>query len=242
MDNQTRAQRKRLRAAAIEQRGLMPEPYRLHKSAVICEHLLQSFDLTVGITGKPVSECIVGVYSAFPEEVQLDDFIKGLYERGAQVAFPCMMSDAWSTNPNCKQTMEMRLVSADDYHHKAVDFLVHPLKTYTHYSDDIEAYPYVEANDLTMLVVPVVAFDKDHNRLGYGGGTYDRYLTQFIDGLRAIPQQSANGKAGNTSSKRPSLNAASVLSCRIVGVAFEEQAVPCIPAEDHDIALPILSL
>lgn len=238
MNDQTRAQRKQLREAALNERSLMPEPYRQHKSALLCQQLIQSFDLTLGITGRQACECTVGVYSAFPEEVQLDDFICSLYKRGAKVAFPCMISDAWSVNPDCAQIMEMRLVAEKNYHDKTVDFLVNPLKTYTHSSKELVQYPYVPASELSMLVVPVVAFDKNHNRLGYGGGTYDRYLTQFADSL----QLSSNDKTSSNSEQNLCLDETRDLSCRIVGVAFEEQLVPLIPVEKHDIALPILSL
>ena len=30
-----------------------------------------------------------------------------------------------------------------------------------------------------ILMIPLVAFDKDLNRVGYGGGYYDRYLAKF---------------------------------------------------------------
>ena len=30
-----------------------------------------------------------------------------------------------------------------------------------------------------VLLVPLVAFDKQLNRLGYGGGYYDRYISKF---------------------------------------------------------------
>ena len=63
-----------------------------------------------------------------------------------------------------------------------------------------------------MIVVPAVAFDKHGNRLGYGGGNYDRYLTQISS------------------------------DCRKIGVAFTGQQVDSIPAESHDIPLPILSI
>lgn len=36
-----------------------------------------------------------------------------------------------------------------------------------------------KANDNdALMVMPLVAFDKEHHRLGYGGGYYDRYLSK----------------------------------------------------------------
>ena len=32
-----------------------------------------------------------------------------------------------------------------------------------------------------ILLIPLVAFDNQLNRLGYGGGYYDRYLSRFHD-------------------------------------------------------------
>lgn len=49
-------------------------------------------------------------------------------------------------------------------------------------------------------------------RLGYGGGNYDRYLTQIQDGTR------------------------------IAAVAFAEQEVNEVPIEAHDIRVPIIAL
>ena len=31
-----------------------------------------------------------------------------------------------------------------------------------------------------VLIIPLVAFDYNLNRLGYGGGYYDRYLAKFL--------------------------------------------------------------
>lgn len=191
-------------------RAELPLPYRLHKSAAICETLLRSLDLTLGITATDPADAVVAVYAAFPEEVQLDDFVKGAYERGVGVAFPRMMSNASSVN-EIAQTMDMRLVSAEAYGRSSVPFLLHPLKKYTQESEELANFPLVDPQSVTMAVVPVVAFDKSSNRLGYGGGNYDRYLTQLPD------------------------------SCRITGVAFSEQQVEEIPAESHDVSLPVLS-
>ena len=108
--------------------------------------------------------------------------------------------------------MEMRIVSADAYKEKRVTFLNNPLKHFSHYDTELESYPYCTAEQLTMIIVPVVGFDSHGNRLGYGAGNYDRYLTQ-------IPN-----------------------TCRVVGVAFAEQQVDNIPTEEHDIPLTIVSL
>lgn len=203
--------RTELRNTALAVRKEMPEPYRAHKSALICTELKEAFKFTLALTGVPVAEARVAVYAAFPEEVQLHDFIEFLYEQGARVAFPCMISDARSVN-TVSQRMEMREVSAQAYYQHGIDFLLHPLKTYKHASPELASFEYVPADKLTLIVVPVVAFDKDNNRLGYGGGNYDRYLTQLSP------------------------------SCRKIGVAFAEQQVDFVPAESHDISLPMLSL
>jgi 5-formyltetrahydrofolate cyclo-ligase len=60
-----------------------------------------------------------------------------------------------------------------------------------------------------ILLVPLLAFDKNRNRLGYGGGFYDRtiaYLRQF----------------------QPLM---------AVGIAYSFQEVENVPTGTHDIAL-----
>ena len=37
----------------------------------------------------------------------------------------------------------------------------------------------IKSNILIYLLVPIVAYDKDLNRIGYGGGFYDRYLEKI---------------------------------------------------------------
>jgi 5-formyltetrahydrofolate cyclo-ligase len=54
------------------------------------------------------------------------------------------------------------------------------------------------------ILVPAVAFDEQGSRLGYGGGYYDRLLPQC----------------------RP--------ACIRIGIAFDEQVLGHIPAEEHD--------
>ena len=37
-----------------------------------------------------------------------------------------------------------------------------------------------------MLIIPLLAFDKYLNRLGYGGGYYDRYISRVYDKNKII--------------------------------------------------------
>jgi 5-formyltetrahydrofolate cyclo-ligase len=67
-----------------------------------------------------------------------------------------------------------------------------------------EIAPRVEPD---IVVMPLLGFDKDGTRLGYGGGYYDRTLAAM--------------------KKRP----------RLVGFAFAAQELPAIPREPHDLPL-----
>ncbi len=180
----------------------------------------------------------LGVYSAFSDEVDLDLLVQGAYERGVEVSFPCMMHDAHGLAGACEQTMEFRSISKGDYlasrealgaggstrktalaeGEVGVPFLLHPLRRYHHDSPELADMPYVAADELDMLVCPCVAFDAQGNRLGYGAGNYDRYLSQLL----------ALGTHEFTA------------GVQIVGVAFAEQQVPSIPVEEHDIPLPFI--
>lgn len=204
--------RQALRNEVLAERDALPHAYRAHKSSVLCSLLQDSLELTLGVEGVPPEQAIVAVYQAFRAEVDLSDFIAWLYERKAHVAFPCLVGNAHAvpSPAGVVQTMEMRLVTQEQFA-AGPSFLANPLLSFTHNSPDLAAYPYVSAHDLTMVVVPVVAFDKHGNRLGYGGGNYDRYLTQLLP------------------------------ACRRTGVAFAEQEVAEVPTQPHDIALPILA-
>ena len=67
--------------------------------------------------------------------------------------------------------------------------------------------PRLDALAIDAVLVPGVAFDRAGHRLGYGGGYYDRLL--------------------------PSLRR----DCLRVGLAYDEQVVDELPAEEHDVRL-----
>lgn len=211
LDSETSETREQIRRQVLAERATLPKPYRLHKSSAICDELETSLAITCATIGIDPPACTIAVYAAFEEEVQLDQFIRAAYAQGARVAFPCIVEDAWGLEGALQQTMEMRLVSPETYEKDEVPFIAHPLRKYHHDDEALRDFPYVAANELTMIVIPLVAFDAHRNRLGYGGGNYDRYLPQL-------------GK-----------------DCRQIAVAFSEQEVPFIPAEEHDVPVTVLA-
>lgn len=64
--------------------------------------------------------------------------------------------------------------------------------------------------DPDLMLVPLSAFDKTGHRIGYGAGHYDR----------AIDRLHQKG-----------------LNPRLIGIAFDCQEVPSVPAEPHDVRL-----
>ena len=69
-------------------------------------------------------------------------------------------------------------------------------------TSNIEVYP-------NILLVPLVAFDKNFNRIGYGGGFYDRYIRKIKKNKKIIT----------------------------IGLAYSFQKVKEVPINEYDIKL-----
>jgi 5-formyltetrahydrofolate cyclo-ligase len=68
----------------------------------------------------------------------------------------------------------------------------------------------VNLNEIDIVIIPGAAFDYSGNRLGYGAGYYDILLSGR---KRRMP---------------------------VIALAYEEQIVDSIPAEDHDVKVDMI--
>ncbi|MBT8149363.1 MAG: 5-formyltetrahydrofolate cyclo-ligase [Gammaproteobacteria bacterium] len=91
----------------------------------------------------------------------------------------------------------------------------------------------------SLVLAPLVAFDASGNRLGRGGGHYDRFFAQFT--INKDFTRKASPAARHASGTAPANNSSSASNWRqrpfIMGVAHSCQQAPALPAKPWDIAL-----
>lgn len=155
---------------------------RLTKSLIIAEKLFNLKEYRNAQT--------VLFYASFDGEVETFEMIKQAQKQNKRIGLP-------KIEPSRKE--------------------IHP-KTINNLEEDLEEGPYnilqpkdnqtqdLDVNDIDLVVVPGVAFDKSNHRLGRGGGYYDRFLT-------TLPG-----------------------CAKTVGLAFDFQMVDSLPqTSDHDV-------
>lgn len=203
MQNDVIRIKKELRHEVLARRDAMLASAREQASRAICRKLKDRLArLGAGST--------VAVYAPMKSEVDLEDFIVWCYTQKLTVVFPCM--NIKGSTPR----MYMRTVEYRAWQNENVPFIANPLKRFAVNDGSVSDFPVCAPESIDALIVPMVAFDSDFQRLGYGGGNYDEYL-----GL--ISRE-----------KTPGANV------KIIGVAFETQRVNQVPTEPHDLPLPCI--
>ena len=142
----------------------------------------------------------VAVFASMRSEVDTRPFVEAAYARGWSVCFPCMVRDA----PGEPSRMQFYRVSHDRLEAARTAFLDAPMRCLACVALEVAGYADVAPDELDAVLVPLVAFDDAGNRLGYGGGNYDRLLPLLRD------------------------------DAVILGIAFDEQRVDEVPCEPHD--------
>ena len=146
-----------------------------------CPDLQMKSDLNSG----GFSHLTIAVYDAMEGEVDLSEFVNSAKVFDINVCKPFIVND---------EKGHMEFTSYDAQFSQLDKFSI----------DDFEV---VAPEAIDLIFCPVVAFDNMLNRLGYGGGFYDRYLRRLPS---YIPK---------------------------IGVAFEVQKVNDVPIDKNDLKL-----
>jgi 5-formyltetrahydrofolate cyclo-ligase len=131
---------------------------------------------------------IVMFYIAFGGEVNTDEMIREAKKTGKLICVPVCRKD--------RETMQPAILKD---HVKLIKGPYGVLEPATQSQ--------VSPQDLDLVIVPGVAFDKKGNRLGRGKGCYDRFLCSLSAKTRSI------------------------------GLAFDFQILPLVPTTCHDVSV-----
>jgi 5-formyltetrahydrofolate cyclo-ligase len=172
--------RKQQRQLLLDQRMAMPVDLRLAQGAAAKQHLLDAVDIGAHRT--------IGIYWPLRAEMDVRDIARAHVEAGGVAALPVVVErnaavEFWRWTPGMKMDKGIW-----DIPIPAVRELVHP----------------------DMLIVPLVGFDAECYRLGYGGGYYDRTIA--------------------SADPRP----------LCVGLGFSAAALPSIFPQVHDIPMQMI--
>lgn len=155
------------------------------KSLVACDLLCKTPEFT--------QAKVVMFFLSLSHEVETEQAIWQAFDMGKAVLVPKV---DWTT----RKMTAVKLTSTEAE-------LVEDPKGQLRSPKEIEP---VEVSIIDMVVVPGLGFDKTGNRLGLGGGFYDRYLSgKDFRGVKC-------------------------------GLAFEEQVIEEIPVADHDQEIDML--
>ena len=175
-----------LRRAILAQRDALSQQEREHKSAEIMERLITLPEYE--------SARSVFVYADFKSEVMTRELTVHILDSGKRLLASRTLFD------------ERRLALTpilDPHRDLVTGYMGIPEPR----EDMMEDTP---ATEIDLTLTPAVGYDVTGNRLGYGGGFYDRLFGEIRDDAPRV------------------------------GLSFEIQIVPKVPAEDHDIRIPII--
>jgi 5-formyltetrahydrofolate cyclo-ligase len=155
------------------------------RSRMACEHVSGSAEFRS-------AGAIMG-YMPIPGEVDCLPLALSAWQAGKTFLVPRVSWDQ-------RRMLAVRIDSLDDDLHEARYGIREPVRG--------EPWP---IEDIDLIIVPALAYDRSGNRLGRGGGFYDRFL--------ADPHFGA-------------------ITC---GLAFAEQVMPELPSERHDRPVDMLA-
>lgn len=113
------------------------------------------------------AECVF-VYVDYNREVKTLTLIKDALKVGKKVAVPKVYSVNVTDDGKASRYMKFHYISSLDDLEEGFRGIKEPKEELTIADMDSEK---------AIIVMPMVAFDEEKNRVGYGGGVYDKYLS-----------------------------------------------------------------
>lgn len=174
-----------LRAELLRKRDSIPSSKRFQKETAIKKNL---FGLDVFKNAKSIL-----MYVSFRSEVDTITHLDDILELGKKLVVPLVDSK--------QKSLTLYEIRSDSELEPGYMGIPEPR---------VGEERIVTLKDIDLVVIPGTGFDTEGNRLGYGGGYYDRLLSKSE---KHVP---------------------------IVALSFEEQMTDKIPAESHDIKMDII--
>ena len=178
-------EKKKIRKTVLDMRNSLSGDEAVQKSEAIFERLC--------LLKQYAGANIIHVYMDYRNEVRTGKFIQRCLRDGKRVAVPRVEAG------HSLSAYEITDVEKD---------IIRGFKGIP--EPDGPALNKIRPEEIDMVVMPGVAFDRSKHRLGYGGGYYDRFLPLL----------------------RP--------DCVKVGVAYGFQLMEDVPAEEHDAPADIV--
>ena len=144
-----------LRKRILEILNSQKEVDRTEYSSIIKDKLFSSAEFKNART--------ILFYASFDGEVDTWEMMKEAQKKGKTIVLPVIMESQKKIIPSRVSNLEKELTIGPYGIKQPAESFLRP----------------VELNDLDLVIVPGVAFDKKGNRLGRGQGYYDRLLSQI---------------------------------------------------------------
>jgi 5-formyltetrahydrofolate cyclo-ligase len=183
--------KKRLREKLLKKRDSIPPELKARKEAAIEKKL---FNLDAFKKSKSIL-----MYVSFRSEVDTRNCLDDMLRSGKRLILPVVDS----------RHNILKLYDVKDTSELAPGYMGIP-------EPNIREHRRVTIKDIDLVVIPGTGFDAKGNRLGYGGGYYDRLLSYESKQLAEIEH------------------------IPTIALAFEEQIGEDIPAEPHDITVDMI--
>jgi 5-formyltetrahydrofolate cyclo-ligase len=182
--------KQKLRRQMRDRRDQLTEAFRTHASTQACRRLLP-------FIGENAMRCVAG-YAAMRSE--LDPSLVGEYcaEHRIRWLLPRITDDHGVMNFHDVSTATAIMQ-----------------KNQLGMLEPAASLPVIALEQIDLIILPLLAFDRHGGRLGYGGGYYDRYLAPLKRATRT---------------KKPWL----------VGLAFAAQELPLIEPLPHDVGVDFI--